>query len=207
MDPDPMQYVEEEPEKKERQEKSDTANSTHRLNTLVAISVALMATFLGICKIKDDNIVQAMQQAQAAKIDNYSWYQARNIREEVAQAEVTQLTLQAASVPPAAQAAYQEQIKKYQAITEEQAEKKKVQQAAADQADRTYNELNFRDDQFDVSDAMIALAISLLAITALTQKRWLFVLAMFPTAFGVLMGLAGLLGLRIHPDLLARLLS
>lgn len=207
MEPDPMQYVEEDAEKKESKDKPDAAHSARRLNTLVAISVALMATFLGICKVKDDNIVQAMQQAQADKIDNYSWFQARNIREEVAQAAATQLTLQGASAPPAAQAAYQEQIRKYQDITQEQAEKKRAQQAAADQADKTYNELNFHDDQFDVADAMIALAISLLAMTALTQKRWLFVVAMVPTAFGILMGLAGLFALRIHPDLLTRMLS
>ena len=40
-----------------------------RLSTLVAITVALLATFMGICKVKDDNIVQAMQQAQADKLD------------------------------------------------------------------------------------------------------------------------------------------
>jgi ribosomal protein S13 len=205
MDPDPMQYVEE--DDKEKKDQVAAGNSRARLNTLVAISVALLATFMGIGKVKDDNIVQAMQQAQADKIDNYSWYQARNIREEVAQATITQLTLQAASVSPAAQAAYQEQIKKYQAIAQDQEEKKKTQQAAADQADKTYNELNFHDDQFDLSDAMLALAISLLAMTALTQKRWLFILAMVPTAFGVLMGLAGLLGWRIHPEMLTRLLS
>ena len=207
MDPDPMQSVEENTEKKKTKDNPDTGNSTHRLNALVAISVALLATFMGICKVKDDNICQAMQQAQADKIDNYSWYQARNIREEVAQATVTQLTLQAASVPPAAQAGYQEQIKKYQAIALDQAEKKKTQQTAADQADKNYNDLNFRDDQFDLSDAMLALAIALLAMTALTQKHWLFVLAMVPTVFGVLMGLAGLVGWKIHPDLLTRLLS
>jgi thymidylate synthase ThyX len=138
---------------------------------MVAITVALLATFMGICKVKDDNIVQAMQQAQADKIDNYSWYQARNVREEVARAMLAQFTLQDASAPPQTQAAYREQIKAYGAIAEEQAEKEKVQQAAADQADKTYNELNFHDDQFDLSDAMLALAISLLAMTALTQKR------------------------------------
>ena len=78
---------------------------------------------------------------------------------------------QAASALPAAQAAYQEQIKKYQAIAQDQEEKKKTQQAAADQADKTYNELNFHDDQFDLSDAMLALAISLLAMTASTRLR------------------------------------
>src|SRR5258708_32991374 len=144
MDPDLMGYVEDDGQVSNEVKEANKARS--KLNTMVAISVALLATFMGIGKVKDDNIVQAMQQAQADKIDNYSWYQARNIREEVAQAAVTQLTLQAASVPPAAQPAYQEQIKKYQAIVQDQEEKKKTQQAPADQADKTYNELNFHDD-------------------------------------------------------------
>ena len=207
MDPDLMQFVEEGKDKKDISEANETKNSKAHLNTLVAISVALLATFMGICKVKDDNIVQAMQQAQADKIDNYSWYQARNIREEVARATVAQLTAQAASAPPQAQAVYQEQIKTFQALAQEEADKKKIQRADADKADKTYNELNYHDDQFDLSDAMLALAISLLAMTALTQKRWLFVIAMFPTVFGVLMGLAGLLAWKIHPDSLTRLLS
>ena len=44
-------------------------------------------------------------------------------------------------------------------------------------------------------------------MTALTHKRWLFWLALVPTGFGVVMGLAGLLGWHLHPDALARLLS
>jgi len=47
------------------------AASHSRLNSWVAITVALLATFMGICKVKDDNIVQAMQQAQADKIDHW----------------------------------------------------------------------------------------------------------------------------------------
>jgi hypothetical protein len=81
------------------------------------------------------------------------------------------------------------------------------QQADADKADKTYNDLNVHDDQFDLSDVMLALAISMLAMTALTQKRWLYFLALVPTFFGVLMGLAGLLGWNLHPDALTRLLS
>ena len=206
MDPDPMQYVEGHDDDEKNKDVTD-AKRSRRLNTLVAISVALLATFMGICKVKDDNIVQAMQQAQADKIDNYSWYQARNIREEIAKATIAELTAQAASAPQQAQAAYQEQIKAYQAIEQDQAEKKNIQQADAEKADKTYNELNYHDDQFDLSDAMLALAISLLALTALTQKRWLFVLAMVPTFLGTLMGLAGLFGWAIHPNALTRLLS
>lgn len=206
MDPDPMQFVEDGDENK-NSSPQDAAAARARLNTWVAISVALLATFMGICKVKDDNIVQAMQQAQANKIDNYSWYQARNIREEIAKATVAQLKALQQAAPSQMQGAYEDQIKTYQALAQEQEEKKKTQQADADKADQTYNELNFHDDQFDLSDAMLAIAISLLAMTALTQKRWLFFIAMVPTFFGLLMGLAGLLGWHIHPNFLTRLLS
>jgi len=69
------------------------------LNPAVAITVALLATFMGICKVKDDNIVQAMQQAQADKLDHWQFYQARNIREEIAKSTVAQLQLQALTAP------------------------------------------------------------------------------------------------------------
>src|SRR5213596_1000001 len=86
----------------ESAEKSAGSNPAHaRLNTWVAITVALLATFMGICKVKDDNIVQAMQQAQADKIDHWSFYQARNIRQEIAQAELTQLSLARGAQPAA----------------------------------------------------------------------------------------------------------
>jgi hypothetical protein len=203
MDVDPMEYVKEEG----ADESVSVIMSKNQLNTWVAITVALLATFMGICKVKDDNIVQAMQQAQADKIDSYAWYQARNIREEIANATVAQLTSQAASAPPSARAIYQKEIATYEAIAKEQAEKKKTQQADANNADKRYNELNFHDDQFDLADAMLSIAIAMLAVTALTGKRWLFGLAMIPTIFGIVMGLAGLCHWSVHPDALIRLLS
>src|SRR6266436_268305 len=118
MDPDPMGYVEDDGQESAQAKEANKARS--KLNTMVAITVALLATFMGICKVKDDNIVQAMQQSQADKIDNYTWYQARNIREEVARATVAQLTAQSAAVPPQAKPAFEAQIKTYQAIAQDQ---------------------------------------------------------------------------------------
>src|SRR5207253_6535858 len=102
MDPDPMQFVEEDNDKKEPETAAEVKKPKAHLNTWVAISVALLATFMGICKVKDDNIVQAMQQAQADKIDNYSWYQARNTREEVANSTDAETTAEDAAVAPTA---------------------------------------------------------------------------------------------------------
>ena len=178
-----------------------------RLNSRVAITVALLATFLGVCKVKDDNIVQAMQQAQADKLDHWNFYQARNIRQEVAAAAATQLKLAAAGASAAQQDGYRAAIASYDALVLDQAKKKEELRLQAEQDQKTYDALNYRDDQFDLADALIALAISLLALTALTHKPWLYWLALLATAGGVVMGLAGLIGWRLHPDALARLLS
>jgi hypothetical protein len=178
-----------------------------RLNALVAITVAVLATFMGICKVKDDNIVQAMQQAQADKIDHWGYYQARNLRQEVAEATVAQLTVARLGAPATAVAGYDTAIAKYQALATEQAKKKEEVKAQAEQDQKTYDSLNFRDDQFDLSDALIAIAIALLAVTALTRLWALYWATLVPTGFGLLMGAAGLTGLPIHPDALIRLLS
>ncbi|MFC5496577.1 DUF4337 domain-containing protein [Caenimonas terrae] len=185
----------------------ETSSSPSRLNTAVAISVALLSTLMGVCKVKDDNIVQAMQQAQADKLDHWSFYQARNLREEVAKGTLVQLRLQAAASTPALRPQVDAAIAQYEKIAADQAAKKEELRQSAQADQQTYDTLNYRDDQFDLSDAAIAIAIALLAIASLTQIWWLFGLSMVPAAFGTVMGLAGLAGWKLHPDLLARLLS
>lgn len=181
--------------------------SISRLGSQVAITVALLATFLGVCKVKDDNLVQAMQQAQADKLDHWNFYQARNIREEIARATLTQLELAATGGTAAQQEKYRAAVAAYQRLVAEQALKKEELRKQAEDDQRTDDALNYRDDQFDLSDALIAIAISMLAVSVLTHKRWMYGLALVPTFAGVVMGLAGLLGWRLHSDVLARWLS
>ena len=125
----------------------------------------------------------------------------------MAKSTLVQLRLQAADKPKERQADYQEAIAQYEKLAKEQAAKKEELrlQALADQAN--YDALNFHDDQFDLSDALIAIAISLLAITSLTQLWWLYGLSLVPAGFGVLMGLSGLAGWAFHPTSLIKLLS
>src|SRR5262245_56879640 len=109
-----------------------------RLNAIVAVTVAILATFMGICKVKGDNIVQGMQQAQADKIDHWAFYQARNLRQEIAEATIVQLQLARDAQPADKAAAYDAAMEKYRALAREQAAKKEElrQQALADQ--KTY---------------------------------------------------------------------
>ena len=202
MDIDPKDIIE-----SARAATEQRAASTARLNACVAITVAVLATFMGICKVKDDNIVQGMQQAQADKLDHWAYYQARNIRQELAEAAATQLELARLGAAAAHTDAFDAAITRYRARAQDQATKKEEMKAQAEQDLKTYDALNYRDDQFDLSDALIAIAIAMLAVTALTRLWPLFWASLIPTVFGVLMGLAGLLSWPIHPDLLVRLLS
>ena len=113
MDIDPLDIV-------ESAKPAETQVRRPWLNPAVAITVALLATFMGICKVKDDNIVQAMQQAQADKLDHWQFYQARNIREEIAKSTLVQLRLQALSATASAQEAYQAQIATYESLAQDQ---------------------------------------------------------------------------------------
>ncbi|HEV7814855.1 MAG TPA: DUF4337 domain-containing protein [Janthinobacterium sp.] len=183
----------------------ETPRPASRLNMAVAVTVALLATFMGICKVKDDNLNQAMQQSQANKVDHWSFYQARNVREEIAKSTIVQLTV--ATGARADQGAARDAIQKYEAMAAEQAKKKQEARALAEQDQKDYDAANFRDDQFDLSDTLLAIAIAMLAVTALTQQVWLYAAALLPTAFGIVMGLAGLAGWRIHPNALIALLS
>ena len=119
----------------------------------------------------------------------------------------SQFQLASSEAPAQQQAGYRKAIIPYEALVTDQAAKKEEATRPGRAGSGTYDGLNYRDDQFDLADTLIALAISLLALTALTHKPWLYVIALVPTTGGVLMGLAGLLGWHIHPDMIARLLS
>ena len=178
-----------------------------RLNTWVAITIALLSTFMAICKVKDDNIVQAMQQAQADKIDHWSYYQARRLREDLAHANAETFTLLASGADEATAQSLRAASARYAALAEEQHIKRIAIGKQAEEDTQQYDALNVHDDQFDLADTLSSLAIAMLALCSLTRKRWLFVLALLPITGGALMGLSGLTGSSLHSAWLARLLS
>ena len=202
MDIDPKNVVDNAKGAKEAPESRSAG-----LNAVVAITVAILATFMGICKVKDDNIVQAMQQAQADKLDHWAYYQARNLRQDFAEGMVMQLELARPSQATGQVAAYDQAIAKYRTLAADQAGKKEALRRQALQDQKNYDDLNYRDDQFDLSDAALAIAIALLAVAALTQLWPLYWAALVPTVFGIVMGPAGLAGWQLHPGLLVKLLS
>jgi hypothetical protein len=188
VDVDPLELAGEEAEKK----------GAGQLNTYIAIAVALLATFMAICEVKSGNIEQDMQRAQVEKNDAWAWYQARNIREEVLDTSARTLRAIAASQPESSRGPLLAQAIDDEKKAESQRNKKGEQQETALKYDAEYKLLNVRDDQLDLEAASMSIAISLLAMTALTRKRWLFFVALVPIALGIVMGLAGLFGWAIR---------
>ena len=68
----------------ERQEES-------RLNSVIAVVVALAATFMALSNVKDGNIGQAMSREQAVAIDSWTYYQAKSMKQNLAEATLDQL--------------------------------------------------------------------------------------------------------------------
>jgi hypothetical protein len=180
------------------------------LNTVIATLVALLATVLGLGNIKDGNIVQAMQQAQANRVDTWAYYQAKSTKGHLAESILDQIQLQKELNPgasPEAHALLDKKTAFYQAEIAKYEKQKDEIRKQAEGYEKEYDRLNVHDDQFDMSEAGISLAIALLGISALTRKWALVWVAVVFATFGVVLEVAGFLGWALHPDLLAKWLS
>lgn len=180
-----------------------TAGPTHpapvpagesRLNAAVAIAVALLSCAMGLCDLQAGHLNHAMQRLQAEVNDHWAFYQARNLREELARATLAQMKLQAAGRAEGERRAHDEAIAAYEALAARQAEQKQTMREQAEAAQQRYDALSVRSEHFYRAEAALSIAVALLAITSLTQRRWLFGVAMLASLLGLVSGAAVLLG-------------
>ena len=205
MDIDPMEMADKINEEDTPQTQEERGR--HRLNAMVAITVAILATFMGICRVKADNVTQAMQVAQSKSVSSWAWYQAKKIRLQLAETTIDQFEIQRASANASVQSLIDSKMTKTKEYIVRQNKETDEVKGKAEGYDKDYERLNVHDDQFDLCDALLAISIALLALTALTQKRWLYGLALVPTIFGTVFGCAGLFNLGLKVEMLSRLLG
>jgi hypothetical protein len=180
------------------------------LNNGIAIAVAISAVFVTIYNIKDNNVVQAMSQAQAHTIDAWSFYQAKSTKEHLAENVKDQLGLQLLiqdKMNPMTKNKINVLVEKAEHDIEKYEKEKTELKAQAENYQAQYDELNIHDDQFDMAEAMISLAMAVLGISALTQLYPLFFFGLGTSLVGIFFGLAGFLGWNIHPQWLASILG
>ncbi|MEP6785651.1 MAG: DUF4337 domain-containing protein [Sphingomonadales bacterium] len=178
-----------------------------RLNKLVAITVVILSVFMGLCNIKDGNIVQAMQQAKADSVDSWGEYQATKTKLHIAETARSEIAVLAAGATDAGRAAAAKSIAGLDAdIAKYRAAAPKLEAQALSQA-HDYDALNVHDDQFDASDALISTAISMAAVAALAESSGLLFGSWAFGAFGMFMGICGFAKWGFHPDVLSNFLG
>ena len=163
-----------------------------RLNRGVAVTVVVLSVAMGLSNIKDGNIVQAMEQAQARSVDRWNEYQATRVKARVI--EVAAVGGTAPVTPFAADLA------RYRAETPQL-------KAQAQEYEAQYDALNIHDDQFDASEAALSTAISVAAVAALVEAPWVLAAAWVFGAFGLFLSLCGFADWGFHPDVLSTLLG
>ena len=181
-----------------------------RFNSIVALLVALTATLMAICNIKDGNIVQAMALEQSKSVDAWSYYQSKSTKQNIAEAALEQVRLESAILAAQSAAAPQalaDAASRYAAEVERYDREKTEIRSEAEGHAANYERLNVLDDQFDFAEAFLTVAIALDGIAVLTRKRWLLGFAILLTALGLAFGVSGFTGGSFHPAWLARLLG
>lgn len=181
-------------------------SSDKRLNNLVAITVVILSVFMAVGNIKDGNIGQAMAKAKADSVDAWAEYQAARLKLHVDENGLSQLRLletagtfdKALAAKQAAE--YEADIKKYEGRSKET-------RAKAEGLEKEYDRLNFRDDQFDMSEAFLSIAIAVSAVAALVESFPLLFVAWGSGLIGIFFNIAGFTGLNFRPDWLAQFLG
>jgi hypothetical protein len=182
-----------------------------KLNTVIAMCVAVVATFMALCNVKASNIVQQMSKEQANAVDQWSYFQSKSTKQHVAESALDQIELQKDTAPQGLsddqKAKFDEAIKKHKAAIAKYDKEKEEIQKQAKEHEENVEKLDIHNDQFDMGEALMSVAIALFGVTALTQKRFMMFVAGAFAAFGMFMGIAGFAKLAFHPEFLAKLLT
>lgn len=181
-----------------------------KLNSTIAILVALTATVTAIANIKDDNIVQAMTKAQANSVNTWAYFQSKSTKQQIAEGRRLAIEMQIAVAenlaPDVRKQLEQKRDEAASSVARYETEKAEIQKKAEDYT-KEYDRLNLHDDQFDIAEASLTVSIALYGVTALTQKKWLMYFASGFAAVGLFMVIAGFLQWNLRPEWLAKFLG
>lgn len=182
--------------------------SESKLNSKIAIFVALTATFMAICNIKGGNIVQNMSKAESKAVNNWAYFQSKSTKQNLTENTVELLSSQLLNTnSAAAKADIEKKIKAYkEKIVRYEKEKTEIK-AEAEAQEKAYDDMNVFDDQFDMTEAILSIAIAMFGLTALTQKKPLFYFALTLSTFGFILGLTAFMKISLHSDLVSSILG
>jgi hypothetical protein len=166
-----------------------------RFVSIAALMVAVIATFMALCGVKGDNMDYGILQEKSDAADMWNQYQSKSMKQYMYKLQCDTLEgmmLTSGTLAPAAQQALQAKLAKYKGeIDRYETEKEEISGKAKDH-EANVARMNHVADLLDMTEVFLSLAISLLAITILTRRRWMMALSAVPAVIGIFFGLAAL---------------
>lgn len=181
-----------------------------RLNTTVAILVSITATIMAISHVKNENIVQRMHENEAETNDAWAYYQAKSMKQSLAEEGLDRVKLAMGGSQTTSGSIASEngelarQVRAYTEKRDKYERDKQDQEKEARGLIAKHAVLQVHHDQLDLTEALLSIALSLFAITALTQKRWVMWFALVLSAIGLLFGIAAFAGWGWHIEALTK---
>ncbi len=162
----------------------------------MALTTALFAVLLAITSLGGNNAMKEMLLAQQQASDQWSFYQAKAMREHFYRGQKMRLELdllEKDNLKPGVKKRYEDLLKQ---MTEEEkrygVEKKEIEKQARHLEHET--DLNRKKDPyFDFAEVLLQIAIAMSAITILAHSRRVFIFAIVAAILGALLSINGFL--------------
>lgn len=171
-----------------------------------ALLIALLAAVLAVGGLGGGNATDDMIGNNIRASDTWAFYQAKNVRQTMYEIESEKLKgqLAAGSVPAAERAAAEARLKDYEATVARydsepdpndptKGEGKKELSAQARAYEAAFEEASARDNNFDLAEVALQLALVLGSVAILAVNRWILGLSLALGVVGSLLTLNGFL--------------
>jgi hypothetical protein len=171
-----------------------------------ALLIAVMAAVLAVGGLGGGNATDDMIASNIKASDTWSFYQAKNIRQTMyeMEADALQASLAAGTVPAAERASAEARLKDYRATIARydsepdsrdpsKGEGKKELRAQAKAHEANFEAASARDNNFDLAEVALQLALVLGSVAILAVNRWILGLSLALGIAGSLLTLNGFL--------------
>jgi hypothetical protein len=161
----------------------------------VALITAIYAVFLAITSLGGSNAMKEMLLAQQQSSDQWSFYQAKVIREHLYRNEKNRMEVEllerGASLKPEAKNRFENLLKK---MGEEEnrynTEKKEIEKEAKElEKERDLN--RNKDPYFDFAEVLLQISIILASIAILSASKPIFIFSLFSAITGIILSFNG----------------
>jgi hypothetical protein len=168
-----------------------------RFGRRVALVTAVFAVILSISSMGGNNATKEMLLAQQKSSDQWSFYQAKVIREHLYRAQKQRLEAdlleRGAALPPAAREKVEALARKWEEEEKRYNVEKKDIEKDAKKLEAVRDLSAIRDPYFDLADVFLQIAIVMSSVSILSKSRPVFYFSLLLAAVGITFTLNGYL--------------